>query len=85
MIKSYASVAASKPPRAPEHPWTQVKYKNRKLNLQQANSAANAEHLGRIIIFPRKITGDQMSEADLMLVLNEALQKAGEGLETRFC
>ncbi len=26
-----------------------------------------------------------MSEADLMLVLNEALQKAGEGLETQFC
>lgn len=25
-----------------------------------------------------------MSEADLMLALNEALQKAGEGLDTRF-
>ena len=26
-----------------------------------------------------------MSEADIMLALNEALQRAGEGLETRFC
>ena len=57
-IKSYASVAASKPSQAPEHLWTQVKYKNRKQNLRQVNSAANAEHLGRRILFPRKITGD---------------------------
>lgn len=26
-----------------------------------------------------------MSETDIMLALNEALQKAGEGLDTQFC
>ena len=82
--QSYASVAASKPSQAPENPWTQVKYKNRKPNSQQTSLHANGEHLGRRILFPRKTALDpQMSEADLMLVLNEALQKAGEG--SRFC
>ena len=81
--QSYASVAASRPAQTPENPWTQVKYKNRKLNAQQASLHANGEHLGRRILFPRKTELDpQMPEADLMLVLNEALQKAGEG--TRF-
>ena len=35
-------------------------------------------------MFPRKVSGQQMSEADIMLALNEALQKAGERLDTQF-
>ena len=31
------------------------------------------------------MSGHQMSEADLMVALNEALQRAGEDLETWFC
>lgn len=72
--RNYTSVAASKPAQVPEHPWTQVKYKNRKLSSQQSTKLpANGEHQGRRILFPREISGRQMSEADLMLALNEAL------------
>ena len=82
--RNYASVAASKPAQAPEHPWTKVVYKNRKVNSPQAaKSNVKVEHQGRRILFPR-VSGQQISEADLMLALNEALQKAGEGLDTRF-
>ena len=42
-------------------------------------STLNSEYQGRRILFPRETTSQQMSEADLMLVLNEALVKAGEG------
>ena len=79
--RNYASVAASKPAQAPEHPWTQVVYKNRKQQATKLN--AKIEDQGRRILFPRA-SGQQKSEADLMLALNEALQKAGEGLDTRF-
>ena len=83
--RSYASVAVSNPAQVPEQPWTQVKNKNRKPSQQQStNSALNAEYQGRRIPFPREATGRQMSEADLMLVLNEALAKAGEGVDIRF-
>ena len=85
--RNYAAVAASKPTKAPEQPWTQVKYKNCKPNSQQsAKSISNAEYQERRILFPRKVIGQQKSEADLMLALNKGLQKAGEGpMDTRFC
>lgn len=51
--QSYASTAASRLSQVPEHPWTQVKYKSRKLSSQQSTSLpANAEHLGKRILFP---------------------------------
>ncbi len=72
--RNYASVAASIPAQAPEHPWTKVVYKKRKINAQKsAKPIANIEHQGRRILFPREASGQQMSEADLMLALNEAL------------
>ena len=84
--QSYAAIAASKPSQVPEHPWTQVKYKGRKQRAQQSTCLpVGSEHRGRRILFPREKSGHQMSEADLMLALNEALQRAGEGLHTRFC
>ena len=83
--QSYAAVAASTPSQIPEQPWTQVKYKNRKPNQQHSvHSTLNAEYQGRRILFPREGTGRQMSEADLMLALNEALARAGEGIDIRF-
>ncbi len=45
----------------------------------------DGEYQGKKILFPRETSAHRMSEADLMLVLNEVLQKAGEGLHTRFC
>lgn len=78
--RNYASVAASQPPKAPEKPWTKVIYKNRN-HVTKPN--AKIEDQGRRILFPR-VVGEQKPEADLMLALNQALQKAGEGLDTRF-
>ena len=78
--RNYASVAASKPAQAPEHPWTKVVYKNQKQQATKPN--LKMEDQGRRILFPQ-VAGQQKSGADLMLALNEALQKAGE--ETRFC
>ena len=55
-------------------------YKNRNY---VAKPNAKVEDQGRRILFPR-VLGEQKSEADLMLALNEALKKAGERLDTRF-
>lgn len=66
--------------KAQEKPWTKAIYKNRN-PVTKPN--AKIEDQGRRILFPR-VLGEQNSEADLMLALNEALQKAGEGLDTRF-
>ena len=79
--RNYASVAASKPAQAPEHPWTQVVYKSRKQPATKPN--VKVEDQGRRILFPR-VLGQQKSEADLMLALNEVLQKAGKRLDTCF-
>ncbi len=56
-------------------------YKNRKQRATKPN--VKIEDQGKRILFPRGL-GQHKSEADLMLALNEALQKAGEGLDTRF-
>ena len=71
---SYAKVAATKPAQTPSQPWTKVSYGNRK---KGAPVAVKTEQRGRRILFPRKSGGQLKSEADLMLALNEVLQKAG--------
>ena len=81
--RDYASVAASKPAKIPEKPWTKVSYETRKPKTKQSNPAIKQEQLGRRILFPRN-AGQQKSEADLMLALNEALQQAGEMVDLRF-
>lgn len=79
--RSYATVAATKPAQTPSQPWTKVSYRNRK---NGAPVAVKAEQRGRKILFPRKNGGQLTSEADLMLALNEALQKAGVESKVRF-
>ena len=79
--RSYALVVASKPVQAPEHPWIQVVYQNRKQQATKPN--VKSEDQGRRILFPR-VLGQQKSDADLMLALNEALQKARERPDTCF-
>ena len=91
--RSYATVAAAKPAqtqtqprtkvsyeRSPEQPWTKVSYGTRKSNKRQLNPT---EQLGQRVLFLRN-AGQEKSEADLMLVLNEALQQAGEETSLRF-
>lgn len=41
-------------------------------------SILNAKYQGKRIFFSRETTSQQMSEADLILVLNKALVKAGK-------
>ena len=81
--RNYASVAASKPAQAPEHPWTQVVYKNRKQQVTKPN-VKKLEPTQRRILFPREEAQPKRSEEDIMLALNEALQKAGEPVSVRF-
>ena len=83
--RSYASIAMSKPTQTFETPWTQVNYGNRKLAGKQLCPTAKPDQLGRRVLFPRNVEGQKKSEADLMLALNEALQKIGEESHTRFC
>lgn len=80
---NYASVAASQRSQKPEQPWTRVSYKSWKPSIHQSKPP-KAEHQGRRILFPREILAQHKSEADLMLVLNEALQKAGKTQDVRF-
>lgn len=82
--QSYATVAASKPVQIPEQPWTKVSYGNQKSGTTKS-SPTKKEECGRRILFPRKKESEQRSEADLMLALNKALQKAGVRSKTRFC
>ena len=79
--RSYATVAAAKPAQTPSQPWTKVSYGNRKNGTPQV---VKAEQRGRRILFPRKSGGQLKSEADIMLALNEALQKAGVESKVRF-
>ena len=81
--RDYASVAASKPVKIPEQPWTQVSYGTRKSKEKQSSPGSKQEQLGRRILFPRD-SGQERSEADLMLALNEALQQAGVETYIRF-
>lgn len=82
--RSYATVAAAKPAQNPERPWTKVSYGNQRQDTAKPPPTTTKQR-GRRILFPRKIEGQQKSEADLMLVLNEALQKAGIDPKVRFC
>ena len=60
-----------------------MKYANKKRGAAQ-NQAQRQEPGGRRILFPRKEAQPQKSEEDIMLALNEALQKAGEPASVRF-
>lgn len=84
-VRSYATVAAARPAQSLERPWTKVNYGNRKPNKAKSPLTGTTEQRGRRILFPRKIEGQHKSEADLMLALNEALQKTGIDPKVRFC
>lgn len=82
--RSYAAVAAAQPTQIPSQPWTKVSYGNRKNGTHKSSASVKAEQRGRRILFPRKNGSQLKSEADLMLALNEALQKAGVETKVRF-
>lgn len=90
--KTYVLIVAFKSVKAPENfvevpenTWLRVVYKNHKKNSQLAiKLATKSEHQGRRIFFPREVSDQQKSEADLMLASNEALQKTGKRLDIRF-
>lgn len=77
-------VAAAKPTQTLSQSWTKVSYGNRKKGTNKLLALAKVEQRGRRILFPRKNGGQLKSEANLMLALNEALQKAGVEPKVRF-
>ncbi len=78
--KSYAQMAVSGSSKvSTENAWTEVTGKK-----QKANAPRKVEPEKRRIIFWRVITSPQKSEADLILVLNEALQRANVPAYVRF-
>lgn len=82
--KSYAQVVKENPMRSSlEKPWTEVRYTNKK-NVAAKKGMQKQEPGGRRILFPRKEAEPKRSEEDIMLALNEALQKAGELATARF-
>ena len=82
--KSYAQIAASSPAReTTEKTWTEVIGKNQKRKSITPNPP-KLEPERRRVIFRREPTSARKSEADLMLILNESLQKAGIPAYTRF-
>ena len=72
--RTYATVATAKPTETSTQPWTKVTYGNRKI---EPTPATKTEPRRRRILFPRKSEGQPKSEANIMLALNEPLQKAG--------
>ena len=82
--KSYAQVVKENPVcSSVEKPWTEVKYPNKK-NVAAKKGVQKQEPGGRRILFPREEGQPKSSEEDIMLALNEALQKAGEPATVRF-
>lgn len=82
--KSYAQVVKEKSPRAlSKNPWTEVRYTHKKQGASQKQDHKK-EPGGRRILFPRKVGQPKKLEEDIMLALNEALQKAGEPASIRF-
>lgn len=80
--KSYAQMAASGSPKVTtENVWTEVTGSSRR---RKATTPTKVEPEKRRVIFRREASSPQKSEADLMLALNEALQKAGISTYTRF-
>ncbi len=71
--KSYAQMAASVSLKVTtKNAWTEVTGSSRK---QKANTLEKVKPKKRRVIFRRATTSSQKSEADLMLVLNKALQR----------
>lgn len=82
--KSYAQIAASNTTQsALDNSWTEVTSNNRK-RKGNAASPPKVETGKRRLIFRKQANSPQKSEADLMLVLNESLQKAGVPAYMRF-
>ena len=82
--KSYAQIVASSSARsATENAWTEVTGGNRKRKSTTPN-LPKLEPEKRRVIFRRESASSQKSEADLILVLNESLQKAGIPAYIRF-
>ena len=80
--RSYATVATTKPVEVPSQPWIKVSYESRRNKSKKP--PAQSEQRGRRIFFPRKDGGQFKLEADIMLALNKALQKAGIEPKIRF-
>lgn len=82
--KSFAQIAAAKTAQNPsEKAWTEVTSSSRK----RKGTSSNVPKVGpekRRVIFQKEATFPQKSEADLMLVLNESLQRVGVPAYTRF-
>lgn len=71
----YAMIAATIPAENPSQPWTKVRYRYRKNGKTKPLTSSKVEQRGLEIFFPRKNGGQLESVADLMIVLNQALQK----------
>lgn len=82
--KSSAQIAASNATQsASGKSWTEVINGNRK-RKGNAASPPKTEPERRRVIFRREINSPQKSQADLMLVLNETLQRVGISAYVRF-
>ena len=82
--KSYSQMAASGLSKiATEKAWTEVTGSSQRRKAATPNTP-KVEPEKRRIIFRREALSPQKSEADLMLALNESLQKAGVPAYTRF-
>lgn len=81
--QNYTLVAISKPAQAAKHPGTKVVYENFKVySSQTVKPNIKMKLQVRGIFFFFCILGQQMSRADLILILNKALQKVGEKIST---
>ena len=75
--RSYVTVAAAQPTQASSQPWTKVSYGNQKIGTYKLSASVKAKQRGCKIFFPYTNGSQFKSEPDLMLALNEPLQKAG--------
>lgn len=79
--RSNAAVAVVKPMQILSQSWTKVSSGNRKNGTKKLATGVKVEQCGRRIL---KNGNQSKSEADLMLALNETLQKAGVQYATSY-
>ena len=82
--KTYAQIAALNTTQsASRKSWTEVRYSSKK-GKNNSSTSGKIEPEKRRIIFRRDVTTPQKSEADLILVLNEVLQRVNLPAYIRF-
>lgn len=82
--RTYVTVAVTKLMQNSSQSWIKISYRTWKNRIYKSVLEVKVEQFGYSILFPQKNSNQFKSEADLMLALDETLQKAGVKAKVQF-